>query len=122
MLKVMKADMVVELEVRLSHPDSGSVYMGYAVVSNLGDDFTWDDVAREVITELQQTHSYYHDVKITYNLVIGKEIISHTIYDGSLNYPEFSDEESEDEDDYEPYDIDSDCGYDPYMGCFSDEC
>lgn len=24
--------------------------------------------------------------------------------------------------DYEPADIDSDCGFDPYMGCFSDDC
>lgn len=28
----------------------------------------------------------------------------------------------EDEDDEEPADIDSDCGFDPYMGCFSDDC
>lgn len=25
-------------------------------------------------------------------------------------------------DDYEPDDIDCDCGYDPYMGCFTDDC
>lgn len=24
--------------------------------------------------------------------------------------------------DYEPQDIDYDCGFDPYMGCFSDDC
>ena len=24
--------------------------------------------------------------------------------------------------DYEPDDIDYDCGYDPYMGCFTDDC
>lgn len=32
--------------------------------------------------------------------------------------------ESSDEwdDDYEPADIDSDMGFDPYMGCFSDDC
>lgn len=24
--------------------------------------------------------------------------------------------------DYEPDDIDCDCGYDPYMGCFTDDC
>lgn len=29
--------------------------------------------------------------------------------------------EAEDED-YEPNDIDSDFGFDPYMGCFSDDC
>jgi len=29
--------------------------------------------------------------------------------------------EAEDED-YEPDDIDSDFGFDPYMGCFSDDC
>lgn len=104
MLKVMKADVVVELEVCLSHPDSSSVYMGYALVADYREDFTWDDVAKEIIAELQQTHSYYHDVRITYSLVIGGEIVSHIIYDGSLRYPEFSDEESEDEDDYESYD------------------
>ena len=32
-----------------------------------------------------------------------------------------SDEEEEDED-YEPADIDDDCGFDPYMGCFTDDC
>lgn len=26
------------------------------------------------------------------------------------------------DDDYEPADIDSDMGFDPYMGCFSDDC
>lgn len=26
------------------------------------------------------------------------------------------------DDDDEPYDIDNDCGFDPYMGCFSDDC
>lgn len=26
------------------------------------------------------------------------------------------------DDDYEPDDIDSDMGFDPYMGCFSDDC
>ena len=26
------------------------------------------------------------------------------------------------DEDYEPDDIDNDCGYDPYMGCFSDDC
>lgn len=24
--------------------------------------------------------------------------------------------------DYEPADIDDDCGFDPYMGCYSDDC
>lgn len=32
-----------------------------------------------------------------------------------------SDDEEEDED-YEPADIDDDCGFDPYMGCFTDDC
>lgn len=31
-------------------------------------------------------------------------------------------ESSDDWDDYEPADIDSDMGFDPYMGCFSDDC
>ena len=26
------------------------------------------------------------------------------------------------EEDYEPVDIDDDCGFDPYMGCFTDDC
>lgn len=26
------------------------------------------------------------------------------------------------DEDYEPADIDSDMGFDPYMGCFSDDC
>ncbi len=31
--------------------------------------------------------------------------------------------EYEDEDDYEDYDdCDYECGYDPYMGCFTDDC
>lgn len=25
-------------------------------------------------------------------------------------------------DQYEPADIDSDCGFDPYLGCFTDDC
>lgn len=28
---------------------------------------------------------------------------------------------AEDED-YEPADIDDDCGFDPYMGCYTDDC
>ena len=31
-------------------------------------------------------------------------------------------ESSDDWEDYEPADIDSDMGFDPYMGCFSDDC
>lgn len=30
--------------------------------------------------------------------------------------------DEEDEPDYEPADIDDDCGFDPYMGCFTDDC
>lgn len=33
----------------------------------------------------------------------------------------FGSDEDEDED-YEPADIDDDCGFDPYMGCFTDDC
>ena len=33
----------------------------------------------------------------------------------------FGSDENEDED-YEPADIDDDCGFDPYMGCFTDDC
>ena len=32
-----------------------------------------------------------------------------------------ADDESDDED-YEPTNIDDDCGFDPYMGCFTDDC
>jgi len=32
-----------------------------------------------------------------------------------------SDDEDEDED-CEPENIDDDCGFDPYMGCFTDDC
>jgi len=38
--------------------------------------------------------------------------------DGTLAPCEYED----DWDDYEPDDIDYDCGYDPYMGCFTDDC
>ena len=38
--------------------------------------------------------------------------------DGTLAPCEYED----DWDDYEPDDIDCDCGYDPYMGCFTDDC
>ena len=31
-------------------------------------------------------------------------------------------ESSDNWEDYEPADIDSDMGFDPYMGCFSDDC
>lgn len=41
--------------------------------------------------------------------------------DGTLAPCEYEDED-EDWDDYEPDDIDCDCGYDPYMGCFTDDC
>lgn len=27
-----------------------------------------------------------------------------------------------DAEDYEPADIDDDCGFDPYLGCFTDDC
>lgn len=26
------------------------------------------------------------------------------------------------DEDYEPADIDDDCGFDPYMGCYTDDC
>lgn len=29
---------------------------------------------------------------------------------------------SDENEDYEPADIDDDCGFDPYMGCFTDDC
>lgn len=29
---------------------------------------------------------------------------------------------SDNNEDYEPADIDNDCGFDPYMGCFTDDC
>lgn len=28
----------------------------------------------------------------------------------------------ENKDNYEPDDIDCDCGYDPYLGCYTDDC
>ena len=31
-------------------------------------------------------------------------------------------EPAEDEVDYEPNDIDDDCGFDPYLGCYTDDC
>lgn len=34
-----------------------------------------------------------------------------------IAYYEHSEEEG-----YEPADIDDDCGYDPYMGCYTDDC
>ena len=53
--------------------------------------------------------------------------------DGTLAPCEYEDEddydgydgneyENIDWDGYEPDDIDCDCGYDPYMGCFTDDC
>ena len=33
----------------------------------------------------------------------------------------FGSDDNEDED-CEPVDIDDDCGFDPYMGCFTDDC
>lgn len=35
---------------------------------------------------------------------------------------ESSDDGDDYDEDYEPADIDSDMGFDPYMGCFSDDC
>ena len=35
---------------------------------------------------------------------------------------ESSDDWDDYDKDYEPADIDSDMGFDPYMGCFSDDC
>jgi len=34
----------------------------------------------------------------------------------------FGSDDEEDDEDYEPADIDDDCGFDPYMGCFTDDC
>lgn len=44
--------------------------------------------------------------------------------DASLVYAETGEvvDCSSDWDDGEPADIDSDCGFDPYTGCFSDDC
>lgn len=30
--------------------------------------------------------------------------------------------DSDEDEDYESADIDNDCGFDPYMGCFTDDC
>lgn len=35
---------------------------------------------------------------------------------------ESSDDWDDYDEDYEPEDIDSDMGFDPYLGCFSDDC
>ena len=35
---------------------------------------------------------------------------------------ESSDDYDDYDEDYEPEDIDSDCGFDPYMGCYSGDC
>lgn len=34
----------------------------------------------------------------------------------------FGSDDEEDDEDYEPADIDDDCGFDPYLGCFTDDC
>ena len=34
----------------------------------------------------------------------------------------FGSDDDEDDEDYEPADIDNDCGFDPYLGCFTDDC
>ena len=34
----------------------------------------------------------------------------------------FGSDDEEDDEDYEPVDIDDDCGFDPYLGCFTDDC
>ena len=34
----------------------------------------------------------------------------------------FGSDDEEENEDYEPADIDNDCGFDPYMGCFTDDC
>lgn len=34
----------------------------------------------------------------------------------------FGSDDDDDDGDYEPADIDDDCGFDPYMGCFTDDC
>lgn len=43
-------------------------------------------------------------------------------HEGSKIYLLQYDNSNFENDDYEPWDIDDDCGYDPYMGCFSDDC
>lgn len=35
---------------------------------------------------------------------------------------ESSDDYDDYDEDYEPEDIDGDCGFDPYMGCYSGDC
>lgn len=57
---------------------------------------------------------------IAVNPLIGAEnvaIIDHMT--GEVVWDSCSEAEEED---YEPDDIDSDFGFDPYMGCFSDDC
>lgn len=43
-------------------------------------------------------------------------------HEGSHIYYLQYDNSNFEDDDYEPWDIDDDYGYDPYMGCFSDDC
>lgn len=51
-------------------------------------------------------------------------IYAHTGYRDIESYEEseFDDDDDDEEQDTEPYDIDSDMGFDPYMGSFSFDC
>ena len=42
--------------------------------------------------------------------------------DGTPAPCEYDDDWDDYDRDYEPEDIDCDCGFDPYLGCFTDDC
>ena len=42
--------------------------------------------------------------------------------DGTPAPCEYEDDWDDYDRDYEPEDIDCDCGFDPYLGCFTDDC
>jgi hypothetical protein len=39
-----------------------------------------------------------------------------------IEEPEEEDYEYDEDEDEEPADIDDDCGFDPYLGCYTDDC
>lgn len=50
----------------------------------------------------------------------GPDVIILDTFDGWIDFRSFLEEEFEDYN--EPADVDDDCGFDPYLGCYTDDC
>ena len=79
-------------------------------------------IENRMVAEVENTESAYDIYRKTCELADLLGEIAHLVDGETGEVIESSDDWDDYDEDYEPADIDSDMGFDPYMGCFSDDC